>query len=226
MTDTPRPRRKLSKIFRRTHDPIWHLQIGVLAIIGLQLLTAPALLPYNKYLMIGLEVMLMAALAVVTPDAYHRVSRPRRSLALTLIAVIAVGNILSLLLLVQALLTNHEAVDGTQLLLNTITIYITNIFMFALGYWEMDGGGPDRRATGRTREDFLFTQMAHPRYAESGWLPGFTDYLYLSATNVTNFASADTVPISHRAKMLMMIQSLTSVVIVVLVAARAVSILQ
>lgn len=222
----PTRHRKLGKIFRRTHDPIWHLQIGVFAIIILQLLTAPALLPYNKYLIAGLELLLVGALAIVTPDAYHRVSKPRRSLALTLIAVIAIANILSLFLLVQALLSQGRSIDGNHLLLNTIVIYITNIFMFALGYWEMDGGGPDRRASGRANEDFLFTQMAHPRFAKSGWLPGFTDYLYLSATNVANFAAADTVPLTHRAKVLMMIQSLTSVVIVVLVAARAVSILQ
>jgi hypothetical protein len=220
---TPRP--KVNKIFRRTHDPIWHLQLGMIVVISLQLFTAPALIPYNKYLIIALELLLMFALAVVTPDAYHRVSKSRRKLTLSLIAVVAVANIMSLILLLEALISRTGAVDGRQLLLNAVTIYITNIFMFALGYWEMDGGGPDKRATGRAKEDFLFTQMAHPRYADKGWLPGFTDYLYLSATNVTNFASADTVPLSHRAKTLMAIQSLASVVIVVLVAARAVSIL-
>lgn len=210
----------------RNHDPIWQLQLGVLAVIGLQLVTAPALLPYNKYLLIALELLLVGALAVVTPDKYHKVSRPRRTLAISLIGVISVGNILSLLLLIEALITHHTSVDGYQLLQNTLTIYVTNIFMFALLYWEMDGGGPDRRAAGRSKEDFMFTQMAHERFAGKGWLPGFIDYLYLSATNVTNFASADTVPLTHRAKTVMMVQALVSVAIVVLVAARAVSILQ
>jgi hypothetical protein len=214
-----------SKLFRRTHDPIWHLQLGVLVIIALQLVTDPALLPYNKYVLILLELALMASLAIVTPDAYGRVSHRRRTLALTLIGVIAFGNILSLLLLLQALVAAPHPVGGQQLLHNAVTIYITNIFMFALLYWEMDGGGPDRRVAHSRRSDFLFTQQAHPELTKS-WLPGFTDYLYLSATNVTNFASADTVPLTHRAKTAMMIQSLVAVVIVVLVAARAVSILQ
>jgi hypothetical protein len=226
MVKPPSHTARVSKLFRRTHDPIWHLQLGVAIIILLQLFTASALLPYNKYVLIILEAFLLVSLAVVTPDAYHRVSKSRRTLTLGLIAVIAVGNILSLFLLLEALLSSHGSIDGRQLLINAVVIYVTNIFMFALGYWELDGDGPDRRATGRTEEDFLFTQMAHRRFADKGWLPGFTDYLYLSATNVTNFASADTVPLSHRAKMLMMIQSLVSVVIVVLVAARAVSILQ
>jgi hypothetical protein len=80
-------------------------------------------------------------------------------------------------------------------------------------------------ATNRAR-DFLFPQMIHPTIASEKWLPGFIDYLYVSTTNVTNFASADTMPISHRAKLLMMIQALVAVVTVVLVAARAIGILQ
>jgi uncharacterized membrane protein len=221
----PTPRHRGGKLFRRTHDPIWHLQLGVFIVIALQFLTAPALLPYNKYLIITLEILLVGMLAIVTPDAYHHVSKRRRIMALTLIGVIAVGNILSLFLLLGALIDHTAMIDGRQLLLNAVTIYITNIFMFALFYWEMDGGGPDRRTTGRTGEDFLFTQMANPRFHALGWLPGYTDYLYLSATNVTNFASADTVPLTHRAKTVMAIQSLVSVILVVLVAARAVSIL-
>jgi uncharacterized membrane protein len=213
------------KLFRRTHDPIWHLQLGVLVVIALQLATAPALLPYNKYLIITLELLLVAMLAIVTPDAYHHVSRRRRTLALTLIGVIAIGNILSLFLLLGALIDHSAVIDGRQLLLNAVTIYVTNIFMFALFYWEMDGGGPDRRTTSRTSVDFLFTQMANPLFGGANWLPGYTDYLYLSATNVTNFASADTVPLTHRAKTVMAVQSFVSVVLVVLVAARAVSIL-
>ena len=217
-----------SKYFRRTHDPIWHLQVGVLIVILLQLFTDPALLPYNKYMLILLELVLVWSLAIVTPDAYSAVSHRRRIAALALIGVIAFGNILSLLLLVQALVSASGAITGHQLLLNAVTIYVTNIFMFALFYWEMDGGGPDLRvAMGRrVHEDFLFTQQVHPSFATHNWLPGFTDYLYLSATNVVNFASADTVPLSHRAKTAMMIQALVSVVLVVLVAARAVSILQ
>jgi len=68
--------------------------------------------------------------------------------------------------------------------------------------------------------------MIHKGVSSEAWLPGFLDYLYVSTTNVTNFASADTVPLSHRAKVMMMIQALVSVVIVVLVAARAIGIMQ
>lgn len=214
------------KVFRRTHDPIWQLQLGIVVIMVLQFFTDDSFLPYDKLVIIGLEAALLAALAIVTSDGYHRVSRFRRLLALLLIAIVAVINIFSLVFLVGALLFDHMAeVGGQSLLLNGFTIYVTNIFMFALLYWEMDGGGPDHRVSSGRQRDFIFPQVIYPAVARDGWLPGFIDYLYLSTTNVTNFASADTVPISHRAKVAMMIQALVSVTTVVLVATRAIGIL-
>lgn len=215
------------KVFRRTHDPIWQLQAGVLVIMGLQLFTDASFLPYDKTLIIFFEAALLVFLAIVTSDGYRKVSRPRRLIALVLILLVAAINIFSLVFLVRALLFTHTtSLDGAGLLQNGVAIYTTNIFMFALLYWEMDGGGPDRRVVGQRRRDFIFPQMIHKALAGEGWLPGFIDYLYLSTTNVTNFASADTVPVSPRAKLLMMIQALVSVITVVLVAARAISILQ
>lgn len=217
---------RVRKVFRRTHDPIWQLQLGVLAVMAMQFITDDSFLPYNKFLIIGFEAVLMIALAIVTSDGYHRVSRQRRSLAVFLIGLVAIINVFSLVFLVRALLIGHASVSGVELLGNGFTIYLTNIFMFAMLYWELDGGGPDRRVANVRQRDFLFPQMIHKDYGSNTWLPGFTDYLYLSVTNVTNFASADTLPLSHKAKLLMMIQALVSVVAVVLVVARAIGVLQ
>jgi hypothetical protein len=217
----------IHKVFKKTHDPIWQLQFGVVIIMILQYFTNSSFLPYDKFIIITFEAIVLFALAVVTSDGYHRVSTSRRLLAMILITVVAAINIFSLIFLVQALLFGDtSAIDGHDLLLNGMTIYITNIFMFALLYWEMDGGGPDRRVASNKERDFIFPQMIHTGIARGNWLPGFTDYLYLSTTNVTNIASAYTVPISHRAKLLMMIQALVSVIAVVLVAARTIGVLQ
>ena len=217
----------IKKVFHRTHDPIWQLQLGVVVIMILQYFTNDSFLPYDKLVIILFEAIALFGLAIATSDGYHRVSRIRRTIAMALIFLVAVINIFSLIFLVQALLFDgHHSVTGHDLLFNAVTIYITNIFMFALLYWEIDGGGPDHRVVNERQRDFVFPQQLHKTIARSDWLPGFTDYLYLSATNVTNFASADTVPISHRAKLLMMIQALTSVIAVVLVAARAIGVLQ
>jgi hypothetical protein len=216
----------MNKIFQKTHDPIWHLQLGVLSIIGLQLFTGHFFLPADKYLIIGVEVWLLILLSIMTPVGYTRISRPRRLMAIVLIGYVTLINFVSLGVLVTALLTNHFPVSGLDLILNAAIIYFTNIIIFALWYWEMDGGGPDRRLEGVRKPDFVFPQQLHTKFASDHWRPGFTDYVYLSATNVTNFASADTIPVSHRAKILMMVQSLASVATVVLVAARAISIMQ
>lgn len=217
----------LHKVLKRTHDPIWQLQLGVFVVMILQYFTNSSFLPYDKHIIIFFEAIVLFALAIVTSDGYHRVSAARRSLAMILVTIVAAINIFSLFFLVQALLFGDTSqIDGHDLLLNGMTIYVTNIFMFALLYWELDGGGPDRRVAGDRQRDFVFPQMIHVGIAKAGWLPGFMDYLYLSTTNVTNFASADTIPVSHRAKFLMMIQAIVSVIAVVLVAARTIGVLQ
>lgn len=226
ISSQPNAHHPMRKIFHRTHDPIWHLQIGVLIIIILQLVTSNTFLPFNKVWLVIPELILALTLILVTNDGYSGFSRVRRNLALTLVVIIAAINIFSLILLIDALLFGHSVINGHSLLINGFVIYVTNVFMFALWYWEMDGGGPDRRTEGQRQRDFIFPQMIHRTYAGEDWLPGFTDYLYLSTTNVTNFASADTQPITHRAKLMMMVQALVAVVTVVLVLAHAINTLQ
>lgn len=214
------------KVFRHTHDPIWQLQFGVIVVMVLQFFTGDSFLPFNKFIIIGIEAVLLVALAAATSEGYSRVSKVRRFLAFLLVCLVAIINTFSLIFLVQELMFGQlQGANGHTLLQSGLTIYVTNIFMFALLYWEMDGGGPDRRVAEEKKRDFIFPQMLHSSISGPMWLPGFTDYLYLSATNVTNFASADTVPVSHRAKLTMMLQALVSVVTVVLVAARAIGVL-
>jgi uncharacterized membrane protein len=227
MTTTRRPLHHVRKVFVKTHDPLWQMQSAVLVIIGLQLLTSSSFLPFHKLWMVIVEVVLLLALVVVTTEGYRSETSSRRNLAIILTGIITAINIFSLILLINALFNGQTAdITGRGLLLNGVVIYTTNVLLFALWYWELDGGGPERRALHRGKPDFLFPQMINPQIANPGWLPGFADYSYLSATNVTNFASADTMPLSHRAKLLMMVQSLVSLVTVVLVLARAINILQ
>lgn len=227
MNEAPAKRLKpgVRKVFTRTHDPLWQMQLGVVSVIILQLLTSREFLPVGKTWLVAAEVILLLGLIIVTTEGYRNITRSRRNLAIILIAVIAAFNVLSLVLLIGALLFGESNLSGRALLANGLVIYITNILMFALWYWELDGNGPDRRASGVVKRDFLFPQMVHERFAGANWLPGFADYIYLSATNVTNFASSDTQPLTHRAKFLMLLQSLVSVVTVVLVLARAINIL-
>jgi hypothetical protein len=171
-----------------------------------------------------------------------------RQLTIVFIAFVTAANVISLALLVRELLRGLQT-DGRTLVLSALTIWFTNVIAFALWYWEFDGGGPiPRRIDPSGRRDFLFPQMQlqqdeeeqalrddrdaldgkHPKRARPkylGWLPGFTDYLYVSFTNSTAFSPTDTMPLTTLAKMLMMVQSAAALLTVALLAARAVNIL-
>ena len=104
-------------------------------------------------------------------------------------------------------------------------LWVTNVLIFAIWFWELDRGGPGNRAPdGRQSPDFLFPQMAEPTLA-AGWRPRFADYLYTSYTNAVAFSPTDTVPLTAMAKLLMAIHSFIALVTVLLVVSRAVNVL-
>jgi hypothetical protein len=114
---------------------------------------------------------------------------------------------------------------GRPLVYASVPVWLTNIIVFGLWYWELDRGGPAARRLPRHRQpDFLFPQMSTPGSAP-GWSPNFFDYLYTAFTNATTFSSTDTMPLTGWAKLLMALQSLASLVTVVVVVSRAVNIL-
>lgn len=141
----------------------------------------------------------------------------RRRASLGLIGVVGLTNAAALGFLIDQLLYSG-AVTGRTLLYAAFDVWLTNVIVFGLLYWELDGGSPDEK-------DFLFPQMGDERLGR-GWYPRFTDYLYTSFTNATAFSPTDTMPLTRRAKMLMLVQSLVSILTLLLVAARAVNILR
>jgi hypothetical protein len=115
---------------------------------------------------------------------------------------------------------------GHPLILAGIVLWVTNVLLFGLWYWELDRGGPiARQLDPDALPDFLFPQMTEPRLAPEGWRPIFVDYLYTSFTNATAFSPTDTMPLTPIAKVLMTVQSAAALVTVALVLARAVNIL-
>jgi uncharacterized membrane protein len=97
----------------------------------------------------------------------------------------------------------------------------------ALWFWELDNGGPAARPTaGPLGRDFLFPQQTLPEFETAHWQPRFLDYLYLSFTNATAFSPTDALPLSRWAKMLMLIESAASLLLAIMVAARAINILK
>ncbi|MEG3147438.1 hypothetical protein U1839_22525 [Sphingomonas sp. RT2P30] len=209
-------------------------------IIGLQLLIINKVTLGPQWLAPALELALLAPLSIATAwtqgqarDAttdhhWRSIARQRRVIrlfAVVMTAIITLMNFWALVLLLKALLAGHSGESGQTLLLDAVNIWATNVIIFALWFWSIDRGGPAARGvTRKEMDDFLFPQMTLAKFA-GNWSPGFVDYLFLSFTNATAFSPTDTMPLTPRAKILMMAESFVSLLTIALVAARAVNIL-
>ena len=117
------------------------------------------------------------------------------------------------------------SLDANNLLGRGAAIWLTNVIAFSLWFWELDRGGPARRAAGSEIPlSFAFPENAMPEFATDGWIPKYPDYLYLSFTNATAFSPTDTLPVKTWAKMAMMLESVVSLLTAILVIARAVNV--
>ena len=156
----------------------------------------------------------------------HDYRRWTRRATLLLVALISLINFQALFGVVHALLYGAKGATGQGLLIDALNIWLTNVLVFALWFWNLDRGGPALR--GLRKEpvaDFLFPQMSADCPGHGNWSPGFIDYVFVSFTNATAFSPTDTLPLTARSKMLFMVQAMASLLTVGLVAARAVNIL-
>ena len=202
----------------------WPPLITIVAAIALQLALPAELSTGSKYFLPALETCLLVALFISSPNRLEAPHSLRRVLALSTTAVVSIANGISLVLLSDSLL-HHNPSNGRSLIIAGFEIWLTNALIFSLWYWEVDRGGPGRRAAGFDGSpDFLFPQMTETTLCR-GWRPQFVDYLYVSLTNATAFSPTDTMPLSVQAKLIMALQSLISLVTIGLVVSRAVNIL-
>jgi len=215
----------------RTYPPpagpeaFWPVQVTVLVAIGLQVGLTKRLTVGPTWLLPALEGVLLIGLSMATPRQLEHEHRARRRTAIALTAFVSAANIVSLVQLTNLLLHHHVS-KGTELVVSGMLIWLTNFLIFALWYWEIDRGGPGRRAAGHDGPpDFLFPQMSDDRIEPRYWRPQFFDYLYVSLTNATAFSPTDTMPLTVTAKAIMGIQSIVSLVTIGLVVSRAVNIL-
>jgi uncharacterized membrane protein len=194
-------------------------------VIGLQLALPEGVTAGPRWLLPALEVVLLGGLWLGTPTELRLQHKGRRRLALALTIVVSAANIANLVLLSHELL-HRSLSNGRGLIVGGTFIWLTNVMVFALWYWETDRGGPAIRAAGEDRApDFLFVQMNDDRIQPADWRPQFIDYLYLSLTNATAFSPTDTMPLTPMAKSMMGVQSIVSLVTLGLIVSRAVNIL-
>ena len=206
----------------------WQAAVAVAAAVALQYpLPGRLVLIHPAWVLPTLQILLLAALVMANPRRINSESRAIRLLGLTLAAVLSLANAWSVVRLVIGLVNGTEGGTPGPLLLTGGIIWLTNVIVFGLWYWEFDRGGPVARAHAyRMYPDFLFAQMTSPGLAPPDWEPAFGDYLYLSFTNAAAFSPTDVLPLSRWAKMGMTAQASVSIVTVALVVARAVNILR
>ncbi|HEX4001570.1 MAG TPA: hypothetical protein VHX36_02920 [Candidatus Acidoferrales bacterium] len=172
----------------------------------------------------GLAAVLLVLLVPIVVTYHRGVYRISRILTLLANGAITLAMIGSLIFLIQGIPQHRES--PRVLLRSAVALWITNVLVFALWYWKLDGGGPTVREARHSRleSSFLFPQMVSTDFDPS-WTPHFVDYLFLAFNTSTAFSPTDTAVLSRWAKIGMMLQSLISLTIVALLAARAVNIL-
>jgi uncharacterized membrane protein len=215
----------------------WPVVVAILFALLLYALLPSTFTPVIRYGVVILSVGILIALVFLNPARFVRETGWSRVLSGTQALVLVAGNQVALVeLIIQLVTATHQ--NGPGLLLAALQVWVTNVIAFGVLYWEIDRGGPvarrrDQRAD-LPRADFRFPQdedhdtideVRAGSSAKSDWMPGYIDYLYFSASDSMAFSPTDVMPLSSRAKALMMTEAFAGFVILALVIARAVSLL-
>ena len=173
-------------------------------------------------------VVLMATLIIGDPGRIDRDRTWLRVLTGVLIGVITLVNAGSSVRLVYSIVRAEPFTNSANTLLASgAVIWVTNVIAFGLWYWDLDRGGPAARAHGSAVSPaFVFPEMSNPELVRAGWYPSFVDYLHLSFNTSMAFSPTDVSAIKPWAKLMMMAEEAISVVVGILVVARAVNILK
>jgi len=206
----------------------WPASLALIVCVFLYLALPRVLIIEPRWLVPALELLPLIPLSITHRRLHPGQPRWTRPLMISLIALINAANLVSIYLLVHHLLhPGKGGVDGRVLVYSAVLVWVTNVIVFSLWFWELDRGGPATRNTPHERwPDFQFPQMENPRLAQPNWRPRYIDYFYVALTNGSAFSPTDAMPLTRLAKMLMAAESTASMVVVIVVAARAVNILK
>jgi hypothetical protein len=196
--------------------------VVLLSVLPRTLRLAPAWLTY----IVGLAVLVpMAAVALTAGKT--KWLRAERAITLLVVIYGILAALTNLTNLIAAMVKGSVELSGAQLLASGIAVWVSNVLIFSLLYWHMDRGGPESRVNDASkRPDWLFPQEGAPEeHVRPGWRPAFVDYLFLGYSTATAFSTTDVIPLTARAKLLMMLESSISLVTMVVVASRAINIL-
>ncbi len=207
---------------RGVGEPRWPALIAVAAAVGSYAALAPGLTIGPLWLFPAIIVVLLVPTII-----YHRTGRHRadRAVGFVVTSVVTIELVVSVVRLVSALPSRRES--PSALLLSAAAVWISNVLVFALWYWRLDAGGPHGRESRDAHVEgaFLFPQMtmSPDQSRPEGWSPNFVDYLFLAFNTSTAFSPTDTPVLARWGKALMMLQSMISLTVLAVLAARAVN---
>lgn len=205
----------------------WPIGAALLAVLFLlhALPGRVAILPHWAVYAMGAAVAAPIA-GVALSDGAAGWLRAERWIVLSFVVTAAASTVINLGTLLRAIVS-HSGLTGLQLLTSSTGIWATNVLAFALLYWEIDRGGPALRQTApaAARPDWVFPQETMPQLVAPNWRPAFSDYLFLAFTTATAFSPTGALPLTARAMLLMMAESVVSLVTVLVTAARAINVL-
>jgi len=208
-------------------EPRWPVALAILALVLLLgiLPERVRFVPQWVVYFAGLIALAPIAAVAATKEAlWLRVERFVMFVAFALAAAATVANLFNL---VAVMIERPKDINGVQLLSSSIGVWVTNVIMFSLLYWQIDRDGPEARLNPHeTKPDWLFPQETAPSAdVAPGWHPTFVDYLYLGFSTATAFSTTDAMPLTARAKLLMMAEASFSLTTIAVVASRAINIL-
>lgn len=202
---------------------LFYAQAVLLLAVILQMTIPSALRVGPKYFVAALEIWLIFVIGLTAPRRHNDRKHAHKTFSFLIIALISLANAAQLFLLTKALV-HGTILPGKTLLSSALAIFITNIIVFGLWYWELDSPGLSGHHKGEVQH-FMFPQTESVNKKLHSWRPSILDYLYVSITNGSAFSPTDSMPLTHVAKGLMSAQALISLITVILVTARAVNIL-
>jgi hypothetical protein len=206
----------------------WPMAVAVISTGVLRLALPPQLRDDDaRWVLLVLLIVLLACLVIGDPGRIDRQVRWLRVLRDVLISVITLTNATAAGRLIAAIIDGAKWTEDAKVLLGAgAAVWLTNVIAFALWYWDLDRGGAAARANGTgSSPAFVFPEMTHTEYVSAHWEPRFADYFHLSFTTATAFSPTDVSAIKVWAKWVMMAEESISLVVALLVVARAVNIL-
>lgn len=208
-------------------EPRWPVAFAVLAVALLLTILPDRVRVLPVWVPIVLGIVLIAPMvAVMLTRAQQPWLRIEHTITLVFCTVVGSGMIVGLSLLIAEMVRRSGEISGIQLLTSSVAMWVLNVITFSLIYWQIDRGGPEARANNASpRPDWLFPQEGAPQDVPPGWRPTFVDYLFLGYSTATAFSTTDLMPLTSRAKLLMMLESTISLVTIVAVMSRAINIL-